>query len=220
MLLFATDMVNICLIFGSILLFAILPKKKEGSDVDGWLLLRDTLYYIIGVVIFIAFVYFDMVAWWSGILMLLYWLIHLIILSYNEYIRDQVYLMVGLKHEDDSFNAEEQAKQVKRRNSLTELKCKNLIDKTDEQLKKKIMRMDALLRVKFAAGKHNNIKIRVELFRIFLLLLGQHIFYSFFPWIAARTQEEGNILTLVSSCVHDHLQYQEQAQAREASEEC
>jgi len=180
MLLFATDMVNICLIFGSILLFAILPKKKEGSDVDGWLLLRDTLYYIIGVVVFIAFVYFDMVAWWSGILMLLYWLIHLIILSYNEYIRDQVYLMVGLKHEDDSFNAEEQAKQVKRRNSLTELKCKNLIDKTDEQLKKKIMRMDALLRVKFAAGKHNSIKIRVELFRILLLLLGQHKFCSFF----------------------------------------
>jgi Ca2+/Na+ antiporter len=88
MLLFATDMVNICLIFGSILLFAILPKKKEGSDVDGWLLLRDTIYYIIGVVALIALVYFDLVAWWSGILMLLYWLIHLIILSYNEYIRD------------------------------------------------------------------------------------------------------------------------------------
>jgi len=88
MLLFATDMVNICLIFGSILLFAILPKKKEGSDVDGWLLLRDTLYYIIGVVAFIALVYFELVAWWSGILMLVYWLIHLIILSNNEYIRD------------------------------------------------------------------------------------------------------------------------------------
>jgi len=69
--------------------------------------------------------------------------------------------MVGLKHEDDSFNADDQSKQQKRRNSLTELNYKNLIDKKDEQLKKKIMRMDALLRVKYSAGKHNTRIIRI-----------------------------------------------------------
>ena len=88
MLIFATDMVNICLIFGIILIFAILPKKQEGSDVDGWLLLRDTLYYIIGLISVILLIYFDLVAWWSGLLLVLYWLIHLIILSNNEGIRD------------------------------------------------------------------------------------------------------------------------------------
>jgi len=41
-------------------------------------------------------------------------------------------------------------RQKKRRVSITELSYKNLIDNNDEQLKKKIMRMDALLKVKYA----------------------------------------------------------------------
>ena len=63
--------------------------------------------------------------------------------------------MIGLKHEDDSFNADEQMRQKKRRISIIELSKKNLIDKNDEQLKKKIMRMDALLKVKYAQGNKN-----------------------------------------------------------------
>ncbi|KAL4459943.1 hypothetical protein ABPG74_003469 [Tetrahymena malaccensis] len=149
MLIFSTDMINIFLIYGLILIFVILPVKKEGSDIDGWQLLRDSIWYCVGLSLFVIFLFENLVTWWAGIVMVCYYFSHMILQSYNETIREEMFLLVGLKHEDDLFNADEQARQKKRRLSITELSYKNCVDKTDEELQKKIRRMDALIRVKY-----------------------------------------------------------------------
>lgn len=108
-----------------------MPEKREGSDVDYWQLIRDSVCYAIGIALFTLFVGLDIVEWWSGILMMIYYYAYTIVLSKNESIRDSILLLVGLKHEDDSFNADEQTRQKKRRTSITELAYKNLIDRED-----------------------------------------------------------------------------------------
>ena len=52
---------------------------------------------------------------------------------------------MGLTHEDDSFNAEEQMEMKKKREDIDELVHKKYVNHNDEGLKKRIARNEGML---------------------------------------------------------------------------
>ncbi len=59
----------------------------------------------------------------------------------------KIYRIIGITHEDDSFNADELLIHRKKHDDIEVLK--NFIDETDAALLKKISRMEGMIKIKF-----------------------------------------------------------------------
>jgi hypothetical protein len=71
------------------------------------MLLRDSLYFLGVLAIFQVFLYLNPSQWWMWFIMILIYCLYLMILSYDEDVKDFFYKFVGIRHEDDSFNADD-----------------------------------------------------------------------------------------------------------------
>jgi hypothetical protein len=74
---------------------------------DKWLFLRDMIWYLIGLALVILFLFLGTVTWWMAIILIVYYGIFFIIQIKNDEIKNKIYRLVGITHEDDSFNADE-----------------------------------------------------------------------------------------------------------------
>lgn len=108
--LIGSDMWNICILYSIIVFKIILKKKKnilEGRYLDAWIFFRDILMYLIGLGTLTLFLYLEDIAWWMALILVVYGGCFFMIVSKNESLKNKIYRMVGLTHEDDSFNADE-----------------------------------------------------------------------------------------------------------------
>lgn len=100
-------------------------------------------------------------------------------------------------------------RQIKRRISITELTFKNLIDKQDEHLQKKIMRMDALLRVKYKDCKN----LFLERIHFVNLIINYHILselYLYEDIYNQRADKKRSVLEVAGCCVYSDVWYKKQ----------
>jgi hypothetical protein len=79
MLILGTDMINIALSYSLIQFLIILPSKAEGSDIDGWLYIRDIVCYSLGFVICLVFLFLKLNYWYFGIVMIGYYFFYFVI---------------------------------------------------------------------------------------------------------------------------------------------
>ena len=80
-----------------------------------------------------------------AIIMISYSIIFFIIQSKDADIKEKIFRFIGLTHEDDSFNAEEQLNKPKYRENIDDLVKKSYVDKEDEELKRRIARNEGML---------------------------------------------------------------------------
>lgn len=107
------DMYHIGILYAIIVLKIILKKKKANTEtryLDAWIFLRDMVMYLIGLGCLTLFLYMDSFEWWMASILILYTIAFFVIIQKNEILKNKIYRMVGLTHEDDSFNADDQIK--------------------------------------------------------------------------------------------------------------
>ena len=136
-----TDAFNIFLVFGII----VLKNFNEENNIDNWLYFRDLFIYLVGLVLLIISFVKELLPWWLSMILMVYYAVFYFVQSQNEASRDLFYRLLGLTHDEDSFNADEHFQYKKRRDSLTFLNENSHIDKHDQALVKKLSRTDAIL---------------------------------------------------------------------------
>lgn len=140
-----SDIINVFFIFG----FILYRHFAEESNIDHWLYFRDILYYLLGIGLLTTFFMLNKITWYFSLILVAYYAVFYIIQSKNETVKDSIYKLLGLIHEDDSFNADEHFQYKKRRDSVTFLKENNYIDRIDQTLQKKLNRTEAILKINF-----------------------------------------------------------------------
>ena len=153
-----TDAVNFLLLMG-----IIQYRRSDASVTDTWGFSKDSFFYLLNSTMLIAFFSQGEFQWWFGLIWFLYFLMYVTFFQKsNEALRDKIYLMLGLKDEDDVFSCEENKKWLKRRNDIENLiqegflKLKDIEDENmtviqrleDEKLRKAIERKEGLLKIR------------------------------------------------------------------------
>jgi Ca2+/Na+ antiporter len=139
-----SDSINILFVFG-----VILYRQRDECVIDNWLYIRDSLYYLIGVILLATFYMLESLTWYFAFILVGYYFIFYAIQSKNDSVKEAVYILLGFKQDDDSFNAEEHYNYKKRRDSITYLKESDYIDRGDQTLQKKLNRTEAILKINF-----------------------------------------------------------------------
>lgn len=140
-----SDSINILFVFGLILF----RQTCAESLIDHWLYLRDLLYYLIGVILLATFYMLGSLTWYFAFILVGYYIVFYAIQSKNDAVKEAVYILLGFKQDDDSFNADEHFQFKKRRDSISYLKENEYIDRGDQTLQKKLNRTEAILKINF-----------------------------------------------------------------------
>ena len=158
-----SDACNIFYVFGMIILN---EYHKLEQDFNKWELFRDSLWYIIGLIILCVLYLKQTWGWWAGIIMIVYYLAYYLILLNNDEIKDNVLKLLFIIKEDDEFNSDQHFNFKRRRTSITVCNLQGCIpDETDEVFSLKNNRINALLKLKYT-GEPKMFKVYYDFQRV------------------------------------------------------
>jgi len=150
----AKDNFGIATILGSdalnlLLIMAVVQLRvKTFTEIDPWIFIKESTFYFANLIIAGIFFSFKELKWWMALLWLGYFCIYIMYFQKkNEQLRDKLALLLGLKDEDDVFNAEPNYAMVRRRHSLTEIIELNIFDLDDPEMQRKIRRNEGALKI-------------------------------------------------------------------------
>lgn len=96
------------------------------KQLNEWTFLRDGIFYIIGLSIIIVFYLNEEFNWYTGIVLMFYYILYYMSISRNEQLKETCLKLLGITNEDDEFNSDYYENQKKRRYSLTKISTDNI----------------------------------------------------------------------------------------------
>jgi Ca2+/Na+ antiporter len=146
---FGTDSLNILLIYG-VIVIRVLPATSTSEvelKLDHWVFLRDTTFYLVQLGIIQVFLYLRIFNWWAGLVIISLYLVYVYVQRKTTELKKKIYELAKQDDEEDYYEGNEEQRMIKRRDSSSNLLEEGFINHDDEILRKKLMRIDAVLAI-------------------------------------------------------------------------